>query len=112
MQKDFQQATELELGRERVAQPAHGRLQPDPLLLDQLEALVSLLDPLVAIARQQPEQEHQRQHEQDRAGVLAGGDRGQEAQRGQRGVNRPDQPDHPDLHIELGHDAGQPGPDQ
>ena len=58
MQQDLEQTFELEPGRERIAQPAYGRLQADPLLLDQLQPVVGLVDPLAAITGQQPQQQH------------------------------------------------------
>ncbi len=112
MQENLQQGAELEFGGERVAQPPHRGLQAHPLLLDELEPLVGPVDPLVAVARQQPEQEHQRQHEQDRGGALAGGDRGQESDRSETRVDRPHERDHPDLQTDLGDHARQPHPDQ
>ena len=58
---------ELQLGRERVAEPTDGGLQASPLVLDELEPMVGLVDALAAVAGQQPQQEHQRKDEQDRA---------------------------------------------
>jgi hypothetical protein len=71
---------------------------------------VSLVDPLRAVVRQQPEQEHQRQREQDRGGVPTRRDRCKEAEWRETEVDRPDERDHADMDIKLGYHAREPHP--
>ena len=88
-QHDVDQCVEVELGRERVAHAAHGRLQPAALADRELQAALGLLDARAAVAGQQHEQPGQREDEQHRGRVAAGGEAREEADRRQAGVDHP-----------------------
>src|SRR6185437_10773739 len=89
MQQRGQQGLQLQLGRKRVPQSPDGGAQPASLVLHQLQAGVSLIDALVAILRQQPQQQRQGENGQSRRGLSAGGDAGDEPQRGQARIDDP-----------------------
>ena len=110
MKEDLEQTGELELGRERIADPPHGRLKARALALDELEPAVGLIDALPAIPRQRREEKAEREHKQDRDVVLSHGERGKEAHRSQACIDRPDQPDDAHLKPEVGHHPGEAHP--
>ena len=93
MKEDFEQAVQLELGGERVPEPSDRRLQARPLLLDQLQAPVGLIDALAAVPCELRQEEGEREHEHDRSLVIP---RGQARQKTERRQARIDAPDHGD----------------
>jgi len=110
LEEDLGQLSEVELGREGVAEATDRRLQAGALLLDELEAPMGLVDALAAVASEQPEQEDEGEHEEDHVVVLSRRDARQEPERRERGVDRPHEADDPDLEAQVGHHAGQAHP--
>ena len=108
LQQDLQQPVELQLGGERVAEPAHRRLQPGSFLLDELQTAVRLLDAPVAVAGQQPQQDRERYDEQHRAETMLGGDSREESQRREARVDRPHRKHDPQLDRAVRHSPDEP----
>ena len=101
-QHDVEERVHVELGRERVAHPADGGLQPAALAHRHLEAVLRVLDALAPVAGHQQEQSGQRQDEQDGEKVALRDLRGEEADRRQARVDDPDEPEH--VELERGRD--------
>ena len=90
-------ASEVELGREHVAEPTNRGLEPGPLPGDDAKAVLSLGDPCGAIAIDHMEQAKQGQQQEQPGRLWLRRLRDQEPDRRDRGVDNPHERDHTDL---------------